>query len=297
MEQQLRLAATSGNAQIDAILTGTIGLLETALPERIRAYYLHGSFFDHTGIATSDIDLFLVANGSFTAAERAIIQRIMHYCSLFSPFMAELNALDEGPLLANGHYRIQAASNLLWGRDIREQLPLQSMEQYLHLYAHFPYIYIANMLRQLENIVPPLTYPDADGEFYGYDQPLMPPQNEPRRNIKKFVTSVCWSATVLLAWQAGQTVPGKQASVHMYRAHINDEWTQFIEDVYTWGNQRWHYLIPEALAERQRLRSLCQQALAFEQHYIQHYRNYLHQQLDTNGPDAQLAQKRLHGWK
>lgn len=55
----------------------------------------------------------------------------------------------------------------------------------------------------------------------------------------------------------------------------NDEWAQFIEDIYTWGNQRWHYLIPEQPAERQRLRTLCQQALAFEQHYLQHYHRYL----------------------
>ncbi|GCE21261.1 hypothetical protein [Dictyobacter kobayashii] len=289
----LTLAVSTGNQQVDAILTGTIGLLETILPGRIRAYYLHGSFYDHTGIETSDIDLFVVARENFSTAERTQIQQIMHYCALFSPFMAELNALDETSLLKNGHYRIKSASNLVWGEDIREQLPVQSFEQYLQFYAAFPFIYSVNMLRNRDSIELPLAYPDPEGEFYGYDQALMPPQNERRRNIKKFVTNMCWIATLLIAWKAGKEVEGKQASIQLYRQYVNDEWSDFVEEVYSWGNQRWHYLIPEQPEERRRLRKLCQQALAFEQHYLDLYVRYLQAEIASVGPGARAAAQKL----
>lgn len=276
MEPQA-LAISTGNQQIDDILRGTIGILETLFPGRIKAYYLHGSFFDHTGIATSDIDLFVVPRHKFTPEERAQLQRIMHFGALCSPFMVEMIAVDEENLLQNGHYRIKEASTLLWGEDLRAHIPEQTLEQYLQFYARFPFIYISSMLRGTETLPDPLIYPQPQGEFYGYDQQLLPPENKKLHNIKKLVTGVCWAATILIAWQAGNFVPGKAASVQMYREYINDEWTAFIEELYERGNRQWHYLVPQEPAERQRLRELCAQTLAFEKHYLDRYKAYLQQ--------------------
>jgi predicted nucleotidyltransferase len=272
--EALALYAPTGHQQVDDILHGTIGILETTLPDRIRAYYLHGSFANGSGIETSDIDLFLVAKGKFTAQEREKIQHIMHFGSLFSPFMVEMIALDEDTLLENGHFRIKSASKLLWGEDLRANIPEQTLDQYLHMYARFPFIYIAQMLRHSETVTYPLSYPQPTGEFYGYDQQLLPPANVEQHNIKKLVTCVCWITTVLIAWHAGKTVTGKRASVEMYRKYVNDEWTTFIEEMYEWGNEQWHYLIPQKAEERQRLRKLCAQALAFENHYLSKYEKY-----------------------
>lgn len=272
---ELDLYHSTGHQHVDDMLRGVIGIVETLLPGRVRAYYLHGSFADGTGIETSDIDLFLVARGKFSAAEREGIQRVMRFCALFSPLMAEMIALDEALLLQEGHFRVHSASCLLWGDDLRADMPEQTLAQYLRLYAHFPFVYITQMLRSCETLVAPLTYPQPGGEFYGYDQQLLPPGNEPRHNIKKLVTGVCWAATTLIAWQAEKTVTGKCASVQMYREYVHDEWTTFIEDIYTWGNQRWHYLVPQAAEERKYLRELCRQTLTFEQHYLHHYQTYL----------------------
>ena len=287
------LDATTGNPLVDDILRGTIGLLTNFLPNRVRACYLHGSFADHTAIETSDIDLFVVACGSFSIEERATVQRIMDNCALMSPFMVEIMALDETVLLQHGHFRVKSASKFLWGEDIRRQMPEQTLAQYLHLYAHFPFTYMTTMLRGSESIVYPLSYPQADGEFYGYDQQVLPPKNEPRHNIKKFVTSICWAATVLIAWQAGQTVSGKQASVQQYREVVHDEWTPFISEVYEWGNRRWRYLVPEQPEECQRLRDLCAQALAFENHFLRQYRAYLLDELQQGGTHKLTAERQL----
>src|SRR5438094_8650823 len=109
----MELYTSTGNQQVDDILRGSIGILETVFPGRIRAYYLHGSVVDHTAIETSDIDFFLVPKGRFTAEEREKMQRIMDFSSLLSPLMVEMMALDESFLLQNGHFRIKSASCFL----------------------------------------------------------------------------------------------------------------------------------------------------------------------------------------
>ena len=291
--ETIELAFSTQNQQVDAILRGTIGLLETLLPDRIRACYLHGSFIDGTGIETSDIDLFLVARGGFSPEERARIQSIMQSCALFSPLMVEMMTLDEATLLHDGHFRIQAASRLLWGDDLRAEMPEQTFDQYVQMYARFPFIYIAQMLRQSERLVAPLSYPQPEGEFYGYDQRLLPPRNEPRHNIKKLVTGVCWIATLMVAWQAEKTVTGKRASVQLYRECIGDEWATLIEDLYTWGNQRWRYLVPQDPDERQLLRQLCAQTLAFEQQYLRCYHMYLLDELHKDAESRRAAAQQL----
>jgi Predicted nucleotidyltransferases len=287
------LITQTDNQQVNAILAGIIGILETALPGRIKSYYLHGSFADGTGIETSDIDLFIVAHTAFSSEERSKIQQLALYASHFSAFFIEIIALNEQNIRQQGHYRVKAASQLIWGEDIRQQLPDQTLEQYLQFYAHFPFVYLASMLRNSDSVTLPLDYPQASGEFFGYDQALMPPENKPCRNIKKLVTGACWSATVLIAWQAGQFVPGKSASIAMYRQYINDQWAPFLEELYEWGNRRWHYLVPQQPAERQHLRALCTQALAFENHYLQEYRHYLQAQQKSGGPQAENATQHL----
>jgi predicted nucleotidyltransferase len=287
------LYASTGNQQVDDILRGTIGILETTFPGRIKAYYLHGSFANNTGITTSDIDLFLVPKGNFTAEEREKMQRLMYFEGLFSPFMVEMMALDESTLLQNSHFRIKHASRLLWGEDLRESIPEQTLEQYLRTYAHFPFIYIAPMLRNVETVTLPLSYPQPAGEFYGYDQQQLPPGNEPRHNIKKLVTSVCWIATVLVAWYAGKTVPGKRESVQLYKEYIHDEWTSFLEEMYERGNRQWHYLVPHEATERQQLRELCARTLAFENHYLRRYKEYLLTEAQMDGERKVTAMQQL----
>jgi hypothetical protein len=291
--EPITLLASTRNQQIDDILRGAIGILETTFPNRIKAYYLHGSFFDDTAIPTSDIDLFLVTHGKLSTEERTKMQHIMHFSALFSPFMVEMLALDDTSLLQNGHYRIKSASKLLRGTDIRSNMPEQTLEQYLRTYASFPFIYSATMLRTMESIVLPLSYPQPEGEFYGYDQQLLPPKNEQRHNIKKLVTGVCWTATVLIAWQAGQTVSGKRASVELYREYVHDEWTDLVTEMYEMGNRQWHYLVPFEQDKRRHLHNLCTRVVAFENHYLHHYQTYLQAEVQQGGERMLAAMPRL----
>lgn len=149
------------------------------------------------------------------------------------------------------------------------------------------------MLRQVEKVALPLSYPQPAGEFYGYDQQQLPPGNAKQHNIKKLVTSVCWMATVLIAWHAGKTVTGKRESVQLYRTHVHDEWAPFVEEVYERGHDQWHYLVPQEPAERQQLRDLCARTLAFENYYLHQYKQYLLEEAEKDGEGKRIAIQQL----
>lgn len=57
---------------------------------------------------------------------------------------------------------------------------------------------------------------------------------------------------------------------------------------------QWHYRLPTAEGDRRRLRELCGQALAFQNHFLSRYRSYLLDELRCAAPHRQaLAAKRL----
>jgi len=57
MIQPITLLNTTGHQRIDDIIRGLIGIFEAAFPDRIRAYYLAGSYADGSAVPLSDIDI------------------------------------------------------------------------------------------------------------------------------------------------------------------------------------------------------------------------------------------------
>jgi predicted nucleotidyltransferase len=232
-----------------------------ALPS-VRAVYVFGSAADGTALPSSDIDLFVVARGGDGGAARLreIAERID------GPPL-DLVIVDEAELLRDGHFRIERASRLVAGDDIRPELPRTTLDAFMRRYGDAPHAYMA-IFRPGQPLVAPLDYPDPDGPFYGYDSRTLPPAGEAVHNIKALVALVCWIATLRLARERGLMAASKAESVVWYTAEIHDEWSQLVAEVYRDGHDRWHYRVPEGDADRALLRGLCEQVLAFENDYL-----------------------------
>lgn len=99
---------------------------------------------------------------------------------------------------------------------------------------------------------------------------------------RDLIRLVGWSATALIAYLAGQYVPGKREVGRLYRECINDEWTGLIDELYYKCRMEWNYLIPTGPKERQELRNLCQQTLGFENHFVKIYLKFLQEELMGN---------------
>ncbi|MCL5998358.1 MAG: nucleotidyltransferase domain-containing protein [Chloroflexi bacterium] len=56
---------TTGQSQVDNLLRGLIGLCELAFPQRVRAYYLVGSYADGSAVGGSDVDVRIVFRDDF----------------------------------------------------------------------------------------------------------------------------------------------------------------------------------------------------------------------------------------
>lgn len=283
-----KLRYSTGDATIDAIVRGAIGIWETTFPDRVRAYYLFGSHANGSAIPTSDIDLFVIPHGSLTSEERERADRLGRYCALMSPVRLETLVVDEDVLLRDGHFRVTAGSVLLYGDDLRERMPEQSFDVYVRTYAHAPSAHMTQVLRRTDCVTFPLAYPDPAGEFYGYDQPHLPHRREEHRNIAGMIATACWAATIIVAWDARRTVRARSESVPMYKRSIGDEWTPFLEELYARGKEQWHYLIPESAGDRRMLHDLCVSMLAFENHYLQRFRRYLLGELSSENDESKF---------
>jgi predicted nucleotidyltransferase len=232
------------------------------------AIYVFGSVAEGTALPTSDIDLFIVLGGGPDERQRAAAATVLReIASRFDGPPIDLVVASEADLLRDGHFRLERASQLIVGEDLRPALPPMTVDRFIAHYREAPLAYMT-IFRPGLSLDPPLDYPDPAGTYYGYDRTTLPPAGIPAHNIKAFVALGCWIATVRLARERGIMAASKAESVAAYASAIADDWAPFVTDLYRLGHDRWSYLVPDEPAEREALRDLCRRMLAFENDFV-----------------------------
>ena len=289
--QTISLLNSTGNQRVDNILRGVIGIFETIFPDRIRGYYLVGSYADGTAVSTSDIDMKILFKNRFRDnAERKNSQQICEYCfGLISPIAGDVTAKDEETAFSTStlQLRIKAGSLLIYGEDIRDQISLPPLDQSIRdvMFRAYVFCFTDRLRPNLKARVYPLDYPDPSDEFYGYTY---------KGGTTVFISVVSAVATAIVASKAKKYVFTKNDSLKLYKKYINDEWTVLLEAASEKIRKQWEYQIPENRDERQQLREICRQALAFENHFLIIYKDFLLTELrDAEDKDKLLAVKRL----
>jgi predicted nucleotidyltransferase len=285
----------TGIAAVDTVVARLARELGDAFPGEIHSLYLFGSFVDGSAVSSSDIDLIVVSNAELTDDERARVQSLSPLLSDIAECHVDLLPIAADQLLRSGHWRLEANSLLVAGEDLRPHLPRETLAAYLRRYSHAPYAYMANVLRDTNRLVFPVAPPISDTEYSGYAR--TPERMEPGESIKAFVATVCWIATLLVGFQAGQKVASRHESSNLYHEAVGGQWASFVDDVYRLGKLAWAYRVPESADDRRRLRRLTDAMPGFENHYLAVYRSFLLDQLKDANPDAQLeAIDRLREW-
>jgi predicted nucleotidyltransferase len=261
--------------KVDLLLCEIINLLEQSFPNRIRGYYLEGSYANHSAVATSDIDMRVVFKGKLEAEERQQFAQTLESYQQMCSIELGITPDSEEALFRIGAVRFQKASLLMYGEDIRPQVPLKPIDSFIRDNMHFQYQLLARVRGNPEVLTFPLDYPDPAGEFYGYDRRPIRADGIIQYGTKDLVLNVLCPATALIALTAKQYVVSKQHCVTQYRRWINDEWTPLIEAVYQQCRYQWNYLVPLLSDDRKQLRKLCDRALCFENHFLEHYKAYL----------------------
>jgi hypothetical protein len=279
----IQLLHSTGHPRIDGILQGMIGLFELTFPTRIRSYYLVGSYARGAAGPLSDIDLRVIFRETFLEGEEAMMLQVRAYCRQISPVPLDCPPLSEARLATDKDWLheplgIQAEGVLLYGDEIRNQWPPPDFAAYVRNVTAVPIARFHALRQSAPPLVYPMAYPDADGEYYGYDQL---DNYSGVRTLKPWIHAVGFVATCLLALQAGQIVAGKEEWLPRYQQRIGDEWADWLATVYRKGAQEWGYHIPVAPADKTLLRDLCRKTLHFENHYLQRYLAYLAEEADA----------------
>ena len=252
----ITLINSTHNKSIDAALCQIIALLNTRFPDRIHSYYIEGSYADDSGITTSDIDLLIVFKENFENEQESIeAETFALHCAV--PYSVELDVAfsDEQGLSRGVSPNFKMGSILLYGQDIRSHVPLISLSEWTRDRMHSSCWRTTHLFNRKPVIAYPLDYPDPSAEFYGYDaRKLRLPDGQEVNCTRDLIRLVGWSATALIVFKAGRYVARKSDCHKIYQECFQDEWGQFLQDIYEQCRGRWNYLIPKDGEERKMLR-------------------------------------------
>ena len=305
----IRLLHTVGKPYVDEILADVVQEYELAFPDRVRSYFLLGSYADGCPVVGSDIDAYVLFKETFLSPKEVIqAKQLASVCVKKSILRLDGNVIDEQMLLnyqSIMRVALKRDSILLFGEDTRSFMMLPNRAAYTRDITDGVIEFLLRLHRS-DSITYPITYPDPNGIFYGYDYMMKlsydvaslyyPPDKAATvyYATRELVECACRIASELLVFKTGGFVGTKRGSVETYNREISDEWSPFLTAMFEKGKMQWMYGLPEHEEERAELRELCEQMLAFENYYLLHYRTYLLSLLSSEDQqNVQFALQRL----
>ena len=248
----IELLASTGDPRIDRILCGAIGIFETVFPDRIRSYYLIGSYADGTAIPKiSDIDGFVIFKNDFLGeVEKERASRLCADCGSLTEPDFDVIPIPEAGLKRLGHVNMKLSSTLIYGEDIRDQIPLPEVDLYGHVLLFETYRFLSRVRGNPPFLTYPLDYPDPGADYYGYERRMAhAADGSVQPSTKALINCVGKPALAIVTVEAKVLVRNKTECLIQYKNHVDDEWSSLLEDVYTQCRERWHYRIPETQDE------------------------------------------------
>lgn len=258
--------------QADEVIRTVVESFTHHFPDRIRAVYLIGSYADGTAVALSDLDLIVVFQDHLRDDEKKRAAEVADLCAANSPIRLDITPRAENEIetmYAVIRVGLKHGSVLVYGQDIRDQMTLPSIEEYIKDVTAGALFFIARLhdIERVETL--PLDYTDACDEFFGYTRKRFaewyPP--EVQAGTKELVATVSRIATATVAKRTGKYVGSKGEAVRLYNELMGEPWGSYVVQVMQRCKHDWGYLIPENDFERLELAELCRQMRRFENEF------------------------------
>jgi pimeloyl-ACP methyl ester carboxylesterase len=188
----------TGDRRVEDILCGAIGVFETAFPDRVRGYYMMGSYHDGDAVPESDLDVIAVFKGEFEPGEEAAGRDLNAYYSRISPVRLDFQPRCETQVFENGDRDLKLGGWLLYGVDIRDAVQLKPLPDPVFAIRSLIWDRIQPLRGWPDVLVYPLAYPDPDDEFYGYTRlGIRLPDGDYAPGTRSLVGTVTMAAMVL----------------------------------------------------------------------------------------------------
>jgi predicted nucleotidyltransferase len=257
--------------------------IKQSFGDQILACYVIGSHADGTAVSKSDMDLVVIFKGWAQDDDKQSLQALCKTLSGELSIPIDLEILDEQTLKNTTDPVLKLGSHLLFGSDIRETLSLLEIEAWARDRLHTSYWRSIALFNRPSPVTLPLGYPSDEDPFFGYVV---------SGSTRTLVRHISWAATALIAHQARTYVVRKADFPGIYRQVINDEFSDYLKQLYELCKVEWNYQIPDNSAD---LAELCRQTLAFENHFMDVYKTFLINELQSNVPIAQMAAIKVQG--
>jgi len=286
----IQLKSSTGAERIDALLTTYLSELIERFPGRLRSVYLTGSVANATADQISDVDGVVILAGLASIEDEQTFKSVTTKWSGRSGTVLDLVVLGDETLFVGGALPRKLASwVLIYGEEIRDHIPPMSVEQYTDAIMRGSFTCLRHTRAAPNVLAYPLTYPDLEGEFYGYDRRGYREIDGWRSaGTRALVNGLSLAATTLVAMHTGFCATSRRESFVAYREQIGGTWAQFLDEIHARCRNEWSYRLPEDAAGRQQLRELCRDVLAFENEYVLRCIKYLRVQLEAQD-DGQAA--------
>jgi hypothetical protein len=253
---------------IDSFLDDLAIAIAGAAPGVARALYVTGSQATGDAVRSSDVDVCAIVEEAAHASDvRRLVRAAREHAALSG------HALDLAVLRASElpRYGARAVAIRLGGRrfhgtDLAELVPLPSVDAYVAARMDEAACLVAFALRA-PRVVVPLDYPDAADELRGYAR-----ASEPR--MRDAVTVAGWAFTALLANRERVYVPSKTDALRSY-AKTDAPFASFAAALVERCRSAWAYGVPDHGPDREHLRALCTEMLAFERYFLGIYAEHL----------------------
>lgn len=285
----IHLVESTSEPNIDKALKGFVGIFETAFPQRIRGYYVEGSYGDGTAIRTSDIDIVVLFKEKFSEGERDKAEQIIEYYDGAVSAELDIDCIDEAAMALGVPPSLKLGGTVLYGEPLPEHFPFIPVKAWARERMHAAYWLINKVFDRPGTVTPPLQYPKPNAAFYGYTERTVKLENGSMApTTRDLIRVMGWAGTALIAYRGERVVARKKDCHKLYRQLIDDEWASFLESLYFKCRQEWGYLIPEEPNDRNTLKAICERALEFENYFIDVYREFVLAELKARDDSAKL---------
>jgi hypothetical protein len=255
--------------------------------------YLTGSFCSDYFIPdVSDLDLTLVTTEKFSETDSDRLNQVVkklqdkYGIDLDISIVPLSEASNEKYSRAGILYReaivsVQLAGNCVWGSDVLRSSFSIKIEDYIEATKLTPFEF-SRRIRNGEDLHYPLSFPDEKDEFYGYVGRV-----KNTLPLKPLVSLYSWIGTATVALETNQTVGNKKICIDSLKECDPHKGAE-LERMFFLCRESWAYKEPQAPYERQLLKSICRQALCWENDYFSLF-------LSKGCTDQVFKQKRLNG--
>jgi hypothetical protein len=268
------LVESTGDLRIDRVLQAVVQSFVDAMPGQVIGCFLLGSHGEGRSHSRSDVDIAVLLEEPRRAA---LVHRVVESCTRKSPIPVDIMALTPNEFVANHPALVPAfkvASRIVWGRDLREELPWPDAIAYTR---HAIELAVSCMaaIRGVESLVEPLQYPDPGGEFFGYDGLIRGRLLAPRPNSRGLTVTISRIVIAHVAVQAGKFCASREEHLRLYRTETEARSMDLIDFMEQHCRKRWHHEIPDTPGDRTKLREHCARTLDFEQYSVESFQRWM----------------------